>query len=242
MTNTELVGEDELMLTKTQIGRIQKAIAQGKGSDIKISKTQIRHVVKEGGNLFSSLMSTGMKLLPMVSKFAPKIAAPLATGAISALGSFGIDEIFGSGQTGGFLISQNKIDQLIAYKHLLTKKQKEQILEALQSGGQLILQPTKAQTGGFLGTLLASIGVPLLLNALSSGSGLRNRPKVSGAGMQNRPYFLPYQSPPIHGSWDDQIGTGMKKKKRRTKKKTGKGLLFGKNSPFDPLPIIGDIF
>ena len=53
-----------------------------------------------------------------------KVAPALATGALQALGSLGIDKIFGKGQTGGFLIPQNKIDQLIKYKDLLTKKQK----------------------------------------------------------------------------------------------------------------------
>ena len=75
-------------------------------------------------------------------------------------------------------------------------------MTALQTGGQLVIKPTKARSGGFLGTLLASIGVPLLLNALT-GKGLQNRPKpggnTSGHGMQNRPYnmLMPYQSPPF---------------------------------------------
>jgi len=70
------------------------------------------------------------------------------------------------------LIPQNKINQLIKHKDLLTKAQKEQIVAALHTGGRLIIKPTKTQSGGFLGTLLASIGVPLLMNALT-GSGLQ---------------------------------------------------------------------
>ena len=37
------------MLTKTQIKRIQKAMNMNKGVEIKISKTQIRKVIKHGG-------------------------------------------------------------------------------------------------------------------------------------------------------------------------------------------------
>ena len=37
-----LTGNDELMLTKTQLKRIQKSLNNGTGADIKISKTQIR--------------------------------------------------------------------------------------------------------------------------------------------------------------------------------------------------------
>ena len=232
----ELSGNDELMLTKTQIGRIQKAMSQGKGVDIKISKTQIRDVVKEGGNLFTSLMSMGTKLLPMATNLATKALPGLTTGVLSSLAGLATGKVLGSGQTGGFLIPQNKIDQLIAYKHLLTAKQKQDILNTLQSGGCVKIKPTKKQSGGFLGTLHASIGVPLLLNALT-GKGLRNRPSY-GNGMQNRPYMM---NPPIYGSWNRPVGMGMKKK-RRTKKKTGQGILFGKNSPFNSIPILGSIF
>ena len=52
------------MLTKTQLKRIQKSLAIGTGVDIKISKTQIRKVAKQGGNLFTSLASLGARVLP----------------------------------------------------------------------------------------------------------------------------------------------------------------------------------
>ena len=70
------------------------------------------------------------------------------------------------------MIPQNKVDQLIKYKDWLTDAQKKQIVSAIHTGGQIIIKPTKTQQGGFLGTLLASIGVPLLLNA-STGKGLQ---------------------------------------------------------------------
>ena len=69
----------------------------------------------------------------------------------------------------GFLIPQNKIDQLIKHKNWLTKGQKEQILSAVQSGGEVVINPTVKQRGGFLGSLLASIRIPL---ALEMGSKL----------------------------------------------------------------------
>ena len=83
-----------------------------------------------------------------------------------------VKKIAGKGvQSVGFLIPQNKIDQLIAYKHLLTDKQKRDILNSVQSGGQLVLKPTKSQYGGFLGTLLASIGIPLAIEAIKKMTG-----------------------------------------------------------------------
>ena len=96
-TPLTLRGNDELMLTKTQIGKIRKSLANGTGTDIKISKTQIRKVAKHGGNLFSSLASLGARVLPYAVKGLSKAVPALATGAVSALGSLGIDKIFGKG-------------------------------------------------------------------------------------------------------------------------------------------------
>ena len=65
LTRNELSGPHELMLTKTRINKLRKAMSQGKGLDIKISKTQIRKAIRHGGTLWGSLISLGSKLLPM---------------------------------------------------------------------------------------------------------------------------------------------------------------------------------
>ena len=243
LSRSELSGPDELMLTKTQIGRIKRSLKSGKGVDIKISKTQIGKVVKKGGSLFSSLAALVPTLLPKAMQVASKVVPGLAMGALGSLGNFTMDKILGQGhgQVGGFLIPQDKIDKLIANKKHLTKKQKEDIIAALQSGGEIIIKPTPRQRGGFLGTLLASIGLPLVLNALT-GKGLQNRPSCKtshGYGLQNRPYGDVYARfpPPFIGQW----GEGPSPRRGGSKKTSGKGLLFGKNSPFNGIPLIGDI-
>ena len=142
-------------------------MSQGTGSDIKISKTRIRKAIKHGGSLWGSLIKLGSKLFPMAMPLAKRAITALATGALSGLASLGVDKIFGKGQQAGFLIPQDKIAQLIVYKHLLSAGEKKDILNALQTGSGLVTKPTKTQQGGFLGTLLANIGVPLLLNALT---------------------------------------------------------------------------
>ena len=91
LKNSHLQGSDELMLTRKQITKIEKSLALGKGSDIKISRTQIRRSVKHGGNLFTSLALLNAKLLP----YAPA----LATGASTALGEIGLKKLFGNGIT-----------------------------------------------------------------------------------------------------------------------------------------------
>ena len=129
--------------------------------------------------------------------------------------------------TGGFLIPQNKIEQSIQHKNLLTKAQKEQILAAVQSGGQLVLNPTAKQRGGFLGSLLASIGIPL---ALEMGSKLFGKgmalPRKAGQGLMT----MPKPPPPFYGNWQERG------------KKKGRGILLGENSPFQNIPLIGAIF
>ena len=258
LSRSDLSGNDYLNLTKTQLKRLQKAMKNGTGVDLKISKTQIRYLVQEGGSLWSSLINLGMRSLPYASRALSKAAPALATGALSALGSLGIDKIFGSGQRGGFLVPQSKIDQLIKYKDLLTKKQKEQIVSALHTGGQIVIKPTKSQSGGFLGSLLASIGIPLILNALT-GKGLQvdkqrskrstnvyvppsTQPKSnnsSGGLVLPMNQLTGMYPPPFIGSWKKPVGMGLKKKKKKAKK--GKGLLLGKNSPFNNIPLIGAI-
>ena len=147
LARNELFGPHELMLTKTQINKLRKAMSQGTRSDIKISKTQIRKAVKQGGSLWGSLISLGSKLLPMAMPLAKKAAAPLVTGALSGLASPGVDKIFGKGQRGGFLIPMEKIAQLVAFKHLLTTGQKKDILKSLQTSNGLVIRPTKKQQG-----------------------------------------------------------------------------------------------
>ena len=157
----------------------------------------------------------------MAMPIVKQAAAPLLTGALLGLASLGVDKIFGKSQRGGFLIPMDKITQLVAYKHLLTTGQKKDFFKSLQTGNGLVIRPTKTQQGGFLGTLLASIGVPLLLNALT-GKGLQadrtgsaNTTSVyvpdttNGHGMYN-PY--PYMSPPFFGTWENPVGAGVKKK------------------------------
>ena len=167
----------------------------------------------------------GAKALPYATKAASKALPALATGAVSALGSLGIDKIFGKGQSGGFLIPPNQIEQLLQYKDWLTPKQKEQILSALYSGGQIVVNPTVKQRGGFLGSLLASIGIPLALEMGSKlfGKGL-TMPRKAGHGLMT----MPKPPPPFYGNWE---GRGKKK---------GRGLLR-KNSPFQNIPLIGAI-
>ena len=241
LKHSHLRGSDELMLTKRQISKIKKSIANGTGSDIKISKTQIRKSVKHGGNLFSSLASLGAKVLPYAIKGISKAVPALATGAATALGELGINKIFGKGIT----IPKKFFPMLPAIRGELTKSQIDLINKMFQSGGRVVIKPTRKQIeGGFLGTL-ASIGIPMAISLVSKmfGGGLQvdRRGSSNTANVYVPPTDgggYPYRSPPFIGTWENPIGMGVKKKKSKSK---GKGLLLGKNSPFNSIPILGTI-
>ena len=265
LSKNALSGNDELLLSPRQIAKLQKAKRNNSGVEISFSKSSIRKSVKHGGSLWTSLFSLGTKALPFVTKGVSKVAPHLATGALSALGSLGIDKIFGSGMQGGMILPdaivkmlQKGIEipvkflvNLINMKEMLTNAQKTLIGKGLQSGKGIVLKPTKRQIhGGFLGTL-AAIGIPMAIELASkifgsgAGQGLQTprkaggkglqTPRKAGMGLQVSQKPFLWQPPPFYGTWEGQ-GRGAKGKGLQ-----GSGLLLGDNSPFNHIPILGAI-
>ena len=204
LSHNQLSGGDELLLTNTQIRKIEKSKRDGTGTDIKISTAQMRK--QSGGNLFSALLPLARTALPQILK---TVGLSALTGAVSG----GIEKaISGSGL---FSIPQNKVDQLIKYKDYLTEAQRKQINQALQTGSGIsrFKLTKKQQEGGFLGTLLASIGIPLLMNALTG--------KGRGRGLHVEPR-LPTNTRSIYVT---KTGKGRKKQKRRRSSSREKQLI-----------------
>ena len=185
-----------------------------------------------------------------------KAVPSLATGAVSALGSLGIDKIFGK----GINIPKKYFPMLPMIVNELTQPQIDEINRVTQTGGRPVLKPTRKQIeGGFLGTL-ASIGMPMAISLVSKmfGGGLQvNKTPPPPPPPSQNPFsnvYLPKSGglnpmypPPFYGNWNEAIGMGKKtgegKKtgKGKKKKKKGQGLLLGRNSPFNAIPIIGSI-
>ena len=263
-----LSGNDELLLSPRQIAKLQKAKRNNSGVEISFSKSSIRKSVKQGGSLWTSLFSLGTKALPFVTKGVSKVAPHLATGALSALGSLGIDKIFGSGTAQATLLPdaivkmlQKGIEipvkflvNLINMKEMLTNAQKTLIGKGLQSGKGIVLKPTKRQIhGGFLGTL-AAIGIPMAIELASkifgsgAGQGLQTPRKAGGSGAGQG-----LQTPRKAGTG---VGQGLQVSQKpflwqpppfygtwegQGRGAKGKGLLLGDNSPFNHIPILGAI-
>ena len=186
LTKNSLRGNDTLFVPAMVKKRLEKNQKLNKGMDIKLAKTNIRKQV--GGSLLTSVLALGRA-------FGPTIAKTIGLSALGGLASEGASQVVkaisGKGvQSGGFLVPQDKIDKLIEYKHLLSMKQKRDILNALQSGSGVHIKPTKTQSGGFLGALLTTIGVPLAIEAVKKlvggGSTGKGAPKIG------RPPYLTY--------------------------------------------------
>ena len=217
LTKNSLSGSETLYVPAMVKKRLEKNRKEKKGMDIKLSKTNIRKQV--GGSLLTSILSLGRV-------FGPTIAKTMGLAALAGAASTGasqiVKKISGKGvKTGGFLIPQNKIDKLIANKHLLTKKQKEEILAALQSGSGVVVKPTKTQSGGFLGTLLASIGIPMVLKALTGRGApkIGSPPRYPPKGGRGAPRMGMYTNPPPYiGTWN-KVGMGKKKETKEKRKR-----------------------
>ena len=222
LKHSHLRGPDELMLSQRQLTKIKKSLANGTGTDLKISQTQIKSLVKHGGNLFTSLAKLGAKLLPFAVKGVSKIAPALATGAANALGEIGLKKLFGK----GIPIPKKFFPFLPHFASEFTQGQIDQINKVFKTGGRLVIKPTRKQIeGGFLGTL-AAFGIPAAISLL---------PKLFGSGLQvdrgstsnTRSVYVPptqgegYYPPPFIGTWENPIGMGVKKKaKKNTKGKS----------------------
>ena len=130
LTNDSLRGDDTLKVPATVKKRLEKNRKENKGMEIKLSKTNIRKQA-------------------LGRAFGPTIAKTLGLAALAGAASHGASQVVKK-ISGGFLIPQNKIDKLIANKHLLTVKQKKDILDALQSGSGVHIKPTIKQSVVFL--------------------------------------------------------------------------------------------
>ena len=93
--NNDLKGGDDLiLLTKTQINNIRKAVMSGKGANIKMSKTQIKRNIATEGGFLGALLGAAARFLPMI---ATKVLPALGVGALSGLASTGVQKAFGDG-------------------------------------------------------------------------------------------------------------------------------------------------
>ena len=227
-------GSDTLYVPKTTVNKMKKNIAMNKGMDIKLAKTNIRKQV--GGSLLSSILTLGRT-------FGPELAKTLGMSALSGVVSEGasqlVKKISGGGQTGGFLIPNSKVQQLIANKHLLTDKQKRDIINAIQTGSGVQIKPTKTQTGGFLGSLLASIAIPLALEAFKKmvrvDQELVDRKNKM---VEQLPDLVHINHHPHFSEHGNNLQEQSEQEKKKAKKKEGGWITSWEKQSIQPDPVV----
>ena len=156
----------ELLLTARQNTKLRNAINNNLATDIKLSKAQIKKLIKSGGFLGKLLSKLVGPLMKVAMPLAKNVLAPLGlTAAMSAIDGSIQKKIHGSGVK--LIIEQEDMNDIM------------KIIEALENSGTLlkgvkktIENETKEQRGGLLSMLLGTLGASLLGNLLTGGKGM----------------------------------------------------------------------
>ena len=159
----DLIGNDTLNLTSTQIKQLKKASNKQKGTDLKTSKIQICKAVPKGRSIFSSI-------IPMISKVASKVLPAIGLRSLMGASKVMTKKILRSGccNCQSYMIEYNRLSELInKVGHVLTDKQKHNVMASLQTRSGDIIKPTrKQQVSSFLLVLLSMISSVLLSKVL----------------------------------------------------------------------------
>ena len=200
LNNKSLIGSDNLLLGKRQFNKIQKSVNNGAGTDLKFKNNQLillefynnkqqqknfEEIIENlRGGFLGALANLGRIVLPFVSKFAPKILAPLANGAVNALGSLGIEKL---------ISGKGLLQDLQKYNNQKQNWSKEEIINDIHKIMKFLeenkhFKVNKKQQGGYLGALAAAFGIPLLAKLfggnIQQGQGfLSNFLKMIGLGL-----------------------------------------------------------
>jgi len=119
------------------------------------------------------------------------------------------------------MIPNNSISDLVnSYNHFLTRKQVGDLARGLARGDpNVLLRLSQKQMGSGLGSILASIGIPVAVDSVSKlfkkGSGAPQMgapplPKSKGGSAPQIGQLLPFI-----GTWDKTMGYGTKQNKTK---------------------------
>ena len=215
LSNKNLSGSDTLLVPKNTVNRVAKSKGLGKGVQIKISKANVRK--QTGSGIASSV-------LPVLRNVAPTIGKTLGLSALAGLASEGVSQVIkkiSGGQI--FQVPNQHLFRLAMLSELLNKGQIRDLAKAHQDGSDMLFKITQKQVGNGIGSILASIGIPMIIDALrgkgvgrggprlnkSGGGGPRVSKMSGGAGPR---IGLPMYPPPFIGTWPGASGRGKKKR------------------------------
>ena len=208
LAHKNLSGGDTLMVPQNIVRRLAKSKSSGKGIQIKIARANIRK--QTGSGIASSI-------LPVLRNVGPVLGKTLGLSALAGLASEGASQIIKKISGGQIFQVPNKhLYRLAMMDNLLTKGQIRDLAKAYTDNSDMMFKVTNKQVGNGIGSILASIGIPMIIDALrGKGIGRGGGPRIGkisgGAGPR---VGLP---PPFIGSWPSTSGRG---KKKRTENKT----------------------
>ena len=210
LSKNALSGSDVLMVPMNTVKRLAKAKSMDRGMVITISKYNIRR--QSGSGIFSSI-------LPVLKNVAPTIGKTLGLSALAGLASEGASQIvkkISGGQV--YQVPNKNLYMLAQMGDLLTKGQIGDLARAHKLGEDLLFKMTQRQVGNGIGTLIASIGIPMLIDALKGGS-IKGRggPRMGKSDGGGGPRMgMPMAPPPFIGTWGRGRVRGKKKKELAT--------------------------
>ena len=113
--------------------------------------------------------------------------------------------------TGGqiFQVPNQHLFRLAMLSELLNKGQIRDLAKAHKDGSDMMFKITQKQVGNGIGTILASIGIPMLLDAIKGKGVGRGGPRIGKMSGQGGPRIGMYP-PPFIGNWNTS-GRGKKK-------------------------------
>ena len=203
LAHKNLSGGDTLMVPQNIVRRLAKSKSSGKGIQIKIARANIR---KQTGRGIAS------SVLPVLRNVGPVLGKTLGLSALAGLASEGASQIIKKISGGQIFQVPNKhLYRLAMMDNLLTKGQIRDLAKAYTDNSDMMFKVTNKQVGNGIGSILASIGIPMIIDALrGKGVGRGGGPRIGkisgGAGPR---VGLP---PPFIGSWPSTSGRGKKKK------------------------------
>ena len=92
LSHSDLVGEDIIALTQSQLNKPQKAKEAGKGVNIKMSKIQVRHNVKVYGGILPLLAGLASQAI-----ITGTVLPASGFGALSSLANTDVQKLMGNG-------------------------------------------------------------------------------------------------------------------------------------------------
>lgn len=168
---TQLSGSHPVFLTTTQMKKVAKAKTEGKGMDLSLSGSQLKHHAMHGGSIWGDIGSffkdAGSKVFNDVIKpIATDVGLPLAKTLLTGLAQKGADKVTAK-------LAGSGVPKKRGRKPKMT--QGEGFFDDLWSGVKSVVEP------------VAQVGIPILTNAATQaltkrlGGGVK-KPRKGKAG------------------------------------------------------------